>query len=164
MPYQVDGASSALQKSVLKDDKGCINSSEMFQLQEWFSIILWLCTLYLKFLHFIVSIFNIIFWFTVCFNNIYVFLWFYLLDGPITKLAHFEDRIKEINYTSVFSVHVPISITKMEKLETISVFQYPGGLEIVSSQDMHFLPIRWWGRANSFLSSPAASVMFPSNE
>lgn len=113
MPYQVDGASSALQKSVLKDDKGCINSSEMFQLQEWFSIILWLSTFYLKFLHFIVSIFNIIFWFTVCFNNFYVFLWFYLLDGPITKLAHLEDRIKEINYISVFSVRVPISITKM---------------------------------------------------
>ena len=114
MPYQVDGASSALQKSVLKDNKGCISSSEMFQLQEWFSTILGLCTLSLKFLHFIVSIFNVIFWFTVCFYNFYVFSCdFYLLDGPITKLAHLEDRLKEIKYISVISVHVLMSITKM---------------------------------------------------
>ena len=38
---------------------------------------------------------------------------FYLLDGPITKLAHLEDRLKEIKYISVVSVHVPMSITKM---------------------------------------------------
>lgn len=149
----MDGASSGLQKDTCKDDQGCINSPKTFQVQQWFSIILWLCTLYLTFLHFSVSIFNIIFWFTECFNNFQYFF----CDLPFRWHNYYwvnlKDRVKGINYIPVYSVHNPRSVTKMWDSRNHLCPSAAGwfGDHNLSSEDTHFLPIRWWEQAHLWL-------------